>query len=66
MKRRDVVGALGASVVLGIARAATAPPEAPHGSQGEIVTYRTATDLMRQKATSDKRVLRHDAGSSLV
>ena len=53
MKRRGLVGALGASVALGVAPAAGAPSAGPHGSPGEIVTYRTAIDLMRALAARE-------------
>src|SRR5215472_1199523 len=53
MKRRDVVGALGASVAIGITPPAVTAQEAPQRSPGEIVTYRTATDLMRALAARE-------------
>jgi hypothetical protein len=55
MKRRDVVGALGASVAIGITPPAVTAQEAPQRSPGEIVTYRTATDLMRALAAREYR-----------
>jgi amidase len=53
MKRRDLVGALGASVAIGIPPPAAAPPGVPQGSPEEIVTYRSAADLMRALAARE-------------